>query len=349
MRKKFLLIAFFTFISAFSFAQTMSKENNYGINNLRLEARADFDCFSQNDSLYSGFTGRYLNFSIAGDITEDLYYTYRQRINKIQSINNFFDATDYLYLGWRITKNISWTVGKEVIAMGGIEYDLAPIDVYFHSELWNQFNCYRFGTNVEFTTNDRKNTFTFQFTNSPYDNSIIYGSLYNYSILWRAHYKHFGPVCSVNMYEYRKGTFQNVIALGTTYTFGPVTGYLDFLNRASGDQKDFFFQDFTAIAKIGYVFLQDRMHIYLKAGIDVNDSQSYTTPYNEVYDVCILPGTDIKFYGGGLEFFPLKNSKDLRLHAFFAVNDASKSKVNYAPISYQANAGVTWRLNFIKK
>lgn len=346
--KKLVLLAFIAFITTASYAQ-MTKENNYGIKNLRLEARVDFDCYSQHDSLYSGFSGRYLNFIIAGDLTENIYYAYRQRLNKVQNFNNWFDATDYLYIGWRITDNLSWTVGKEVVAMGGIEYDLAPIDVYFHSEFWNQFNCYRFGTNFEYTTKDKKNTFTFQFTNSPYDNSAFFSSLYNYSLHWRANYKHFGPVCSVNMYEYRKGAYQNVIALGTTFNFGPVIGYIDFTNRANGEQKDFFFSDFTTIGKIGYVFLKNKMHVYVKAGYDVNDSQPYTTPYDQVYDVCILPGTDIKFYGGGLEFFPLKDSKDLRIHAFFAVNDASDSMVDEAPVTYQGNLGVTWKLNFIKK
>lgn len=328
-----------------------SQENKTGlkINNLRMEFRTDFDCFSQNDSIYSGFSGRYLNFAISGNINENIYYNYRQRINKIQSINNFFDATDFLYLGWRITENLSLTAGKQVVAMGGIEYDLAPIDVYFHSVFWNNFNCYRFGTNAEYTTNDGKNTFTFQFTNSPFDNSVIYGSLYNYSIHWRANYKHFGPVCSVNMYEYKKGTFLNVIALGTTYNFGHIAGYFDIINRASGDQKDFFFKDMTVIGKIGVNLLKDKMFIYFKTGYDVNEAQPSTTLLDDVYDLCILPGTDVKFFGGGLEFFPLKNKKDLRLHAYFAINDASKSLVGEKTVTYQGNIGLTWRLNFINR
>lgn len=118
MRKCFLVLVFALCASAAS-AQ-MTKENSYGIKNLRFEYRGDFDCFNDDNETYSGFTGRYLNFILAGDITDNLYYAYRQRINKIQKEYNFFDATDYLYFGWRITKNISWTVGKEIIAMGGI-------------------------------------------------------------------------------------------------------------------------------------------------------------------------------------------------------------------------------------
>lgn len=376
--KKYLLVILFALCATTAFAQ-LTKGNDYGINKLKLEFRTDFDCFSHDDDISSGFTGKYLNFIIAGDIGDHFYYAYRQRINKIQKEYNFFDATDYLYLGWRITKNISWTAGKEIVAMGGVEYDLAPIDVYFHSNFWDNFNCYRFGTNLEFTTNDRKNTFTLQFTNSPFDNSVVYGSLYNYSLHWRANYKHFGPVCSVNMYEYKKGCFLNVIALGTSFTFGPIVGYLDFANRAHGDQEQFFFKDFTAIARIGVNLLKDKMQVFVKGGYDINDAQDYSIMHNEILDICVLPGTDMKFYGCGMEYNPVKGKNNIRIHAFFAVSDVSRSmsltteEVHLTSvdengqvvvthdtetvfkesannqISYQFNVGLTWRLHYIDK
>ena len=346
--KKYLLIIIFTIFATAAFSQ-QSGNNKPNINNLRLETRVDFDCFSQNDSLYSGFSGQYLNFIISGDFTKDFFYAYRQRLNNVQNISSFFDATDYLYFGWRITKNLSWTVGKEIVAIGGSEYDLAPIDVYFHTEFWNNINCFRFGTNLIYTTKNKKNTFTLQFTNSPYDNSVLYGSLYNYSLQWRGEFEHFGPICSVNMFEYQKGKFQNVIALGTTFRFGHVCGYLDLMNRASFEQDDFFLKDMTVVGRIGYNFMHDQMQVFFKTGHDVNDAQYSNTPYDEAYDLCILPGTDIMFYGGGFEYYPMKNSKDLRIHAFFAVHDATKNKVGNSDITYQANAGVTWKLNFIKR
>ena len=356
--KKYLLIIVFSLCATTVFAQ-MTKDNNFGINKLKLEVRTDFDCFSEGELVYSGFTGKYLNFIIAGDINEKLYYAYRQRINKVQNEANFFDATDYLYLGWRITKNISMTAGKEIVAMGGVEYDLAPIDVYFHSRFWDNFNCYRFGTNLEFTTNNRKNTFTFQFTNSPFDNGIVYGSLYNYSIHWRANYKHFGPVCSVNMYEYKKGNFLNIIALGTSFQFGHVCGYVDIANRAHGNQSQFFFEDYTFIGRLGIRFMKDKMHLFVKGGCDINDSQDYTTlGFNAIHDICVLPGTDVNFYGSGIEFYPIQGRNEIRLHAFFAISDVQKSpeisnglltisKIDNT--SYQVNLGLTWRLNYIDK
>ena len=76
--KKYHLIIVLSLFATTGIAQTMTKENNYGIKKLKLEFRADFDLFTQDDVIWSGFTGKYLNFIIAGDINEQLYYAYRQ-------------------------------------------------------------------------------------------------------------------------------------------------------------------------------------------------------------------------------------------------------------------------------
>ena len=356
--KKYIISLLFVIFGLSSFAQ-LTRENKYGINQLRFEVRTDFDCFSDGDNINSGFTGKYLNFILTGDLTDNLYYAYRQRINNIQNEARFFEATDYLYLGWRITKNISLTAGKEIVAIGGLEYDLAPIDIYFNSRFWDNINCFRFGTNLEITTNDGKNTFVLQFTNSPFDQGIVYGSLYNYSFLWRANFKHFTPVCSFNMFEVKRGSFLNIIALGTAFEFGPVVGYLDAQNRAHGDQKDYFGKDITLIGRVGINFWHDKMQIFVKGGCDINDSQDYTTLQSQwLLDPLVLPGTDVAFYGGGIEYWPLIGKNDIRIHAFFAVSDVRQdAHVNNGSlfvskedeISYQANVGLTWRLKFIDK
>ena len=340
--KKYLLIIALSLLTTTVFAQTMSKENDFGISTLKFEVRGDFDCLNQHDSTWSGFSGKYLNFIMKGDLNENFYYAYRQRLNKVNSLSNFFDATDYLYLGWRITKNISWTAGKEVVAMGGIEYDLAPIDVYFASISWN-LSCYQFGTNLQYTTNDGNHIFTFQFTNSPFGEGL-YSGLYNYSLHWRGSFKHFGPVCSVNMYEYHKGQFLNVIALGTTFKFGPVDGHVDFFNRTSEQHDHFIGDDISFVGQIGVNFLKDRIHLFLKATYDVNEMDLGLEDSPRTYSIYVLPGTDVKAYGGGVEFFPIKGRNDIRIHTFFAVNDTKGQDM-----LYQGSIGLTWRLNFIDK
>jgi len=356
--KRLLIFATFALFALTAFSQEKGKNGVFAISNLALEVRADFDYFNvkMQDTMadkFSGFSGKYLNFKIAGDITEKFYYAYRQRLNfkSLNTASDFFDKTDYLYLGWRAAENFALSAGKLVVAMGGIEYDLAPIDVYYHTVQWNNIFCYQFGVNAMFSTNDRKNEFTAQFTNSPFGGATFSG-LYNYSAHWRANYKHFGPVCSVNFYEYKNGKFLNVIALGTTFSFGPVYGYLDYTNRASDGQKNFFFDDMTIDGRLGVYFLKDKMSVFVKAGYDVNKAQDKDVAVEDYKDLLVLPGTDVTFYGGGVEFFPLKGKHDIRVHAFFAVNDARYIQ-GVEPVSdeltYQANIGLTWRVNFIKK
>lgn len=364
--KRLLLFATFALFALTSFSQEKDGNGGFRIHNLALEVRTDFDYYNVRQDTtatsISGFSGKFLNFKIAGNITDKLFYAYRQRLNLkgLDSASDFFSKTDYMYLGWQATEWFALSAGKQVVAMGGIEYDLAPIDVYYHTEFWNTVACYQLGVNAIFTTNDKKNTFTLQFTNSPFGGENLSG-LYNYSAHWRAGYKHFGPVCSVNFYEYGKGKFLNVIALGTAFNFGPVYGYLDYTNRASAKQKNFLFDDMTIDGRVGVYFLKDKMSVYVKAGYDVNKAQGdevlASNNFDEVYDHFILPGTDITFYGGGVEFFPMKGRQDLRLNAFFAVNDtrclttfndggfhSEKDK-----LTYQANVGITWRINFIKR
>lgn len=360
--KRLLFLTTLVLFGFTSFSQEKEENDFFQINNLALEVRTDFDYYNTKiDTLSgntSGFSGRYLNFKISGNITENLFYAYRQRLNfkGLNSASDFFDKTDYMYLGWQATDNFAVSAGKQVVAMGGIEYDLAPIDVYYHTELWNAIVCYQLGVNAVFTTNDKKNTFTMQFINSPFSGGSLSG-LYAYNLHWCANYKHFTPVCSVNMYEYSNGKFLNVIALGTWFHFGPVYGYIDYTNRASDKHTNFLFDDMTVDGRLGVYFLKDKMSVFAKAGYDANKAQDKTVAAEDVCDHLILPGTDITFYGGGVEYFPLKGRQDLRIHAFFAVNDTKclteivDGELNFTEdkLTYQANIGITWRINFIKR
>lgn len=56
----------------------------------------------------------------------------RHRLNKKNNDASFFDATDWLYLAYR-KDNWELSAGKQVVAIGGYEYDAAPIDLYFCS------------------------------------------------------------------------------------------------------------------------------------------------------------------------------------------------------------------------
>lgn len=346
-KKHFLIVGIIFLIGIVLPTKTNAQDNNFKVNNLGIETRADFS-YSAHDSISnSGFSGKLLNFVVKGQITDKFSYSFRQRLNKLfpgsedfNSFYNLFGNTDVATMTYHATENLSFTGGKMVLGVGGWDYDLAPIDIYFGSAAWDNYHCYQFGVATALTTKDKKNTFTFQFTNSPYTHSTN-ESLYSYNLMWNGNFKHIQTVYSVNMYEYRKGKFVNFIATGTRFLFGNFTGYIDFTNRAVPEQEQFFFKDMSVIAKANYNFCE-KLSVFVKGGYEVNDTPVIETASYQIFDPSILPGYECAFYGLGAEFYPIKDNNDIRLHCFFAVNQTPDV------LTYQANAGLTWKINFKK-
>ena len=95
-----------------------------------------------------------------------------------------------------------------------------------------------------------------------------------------------------------------------------------------------FFLDFTVVGKFMYDIC-DHVSVFAKASHDHNKINSSSDP-------SVMPGTSMTRAGGGFEFFPLKQNKDLRIHAVFcktfgsngnpdgADNDAALSAVGSA-------------------
>ena len=158
MKKHFLsvLLALMTF--------SVYAQNNELLT-LRIEARLDYmQEYVEGNKINnnSGFKGKYLNIRMDGNLTDNFSYSYRQRLNKPIVNATFFDATDWLTLTYKF-KNWSVSAGKQVVAIGGYEYDKAPIDLYFCSEYWNNIACYQMGVSGSYTTTAGKDQILFQF------------------------------------------------------------------------------------------------------------------------------------------------------------------------------------------
>ena len=85
--------------------------------NLQTEVRFDYQReYLDGDAVKpnSGFKGRYLNVILKGDISEHFSYSYRQRLNKAHADQSFFDATDWIYLTYKVNKNWSLSCGSEL-------------------------------------------------------------------------------------------------------------------------------------------------------------------------------------------------------------------------------------------
>ncbi len=314
------------------------------VSTLRLETRFDFDfqAYDEGEST-GGFSGRYLNFQIAGNLSDHFSYSYRQRILPNTGAKSYFDGTDWIYLTYNINKNFSVTAGKQALAIGGIEFDKAPIDVYY----WSGFGSniwvgYQLGVTGTYADNSGRHKLSFQIANTNYSNQTV-SNMYAYSLIWYGNMGDFQTIWSVNMMEYTKGRFINYIALGNKLTKGRFMGYLDLMNRAVTRQPNFFFDDFSIIAKAQYG-VADKWNIFAKGGFDRNKAQdaSFAATPELCYDPFVAPGMKYYYYGVGAEFYPLKNSKEIRLHAFFATKNLNGLN------EYHCNVGLTWRLDLKK-
>lgn len=293
-----------------------------------------------------GFRGKYLKFALNGNISDKFSYAFRYRIYKDNGApSDFFGSVDWVYLAYQINKNFSVSAGKEVIAIGGYEYDKAPIDVYFWSDYWNNIPAaFQFGASFNYHTNDGKHTLKFQATNSPFSGQSLDG-LFAYNLIWYGDLGWFKPIYSVNFIEYDKGRFMNYIALGNKFTIGNYSLELDYMNRASFQQENFF-ADFSIIANMNYL-ITDHWNVFIKGGYDQNKAQAIGAPY--IFDRSVTPGTQYGFYGAGVEFYPIKSLKNnLRIHAYIYSNTKPVTETNQKQV-LSFNLGVRWQMRVFQR
>ena len=354
---KKVLRVFIIAIVATMFANvaTAQEQKNFTIDKLSVEGRVDYDYFNKDKS---GLDGKFFNFEMKGSFLQDFSYRIRQRIDMTKGGSK----TDFMILSYHAGKNFSITAGRMPLAVGGWEYDLPPIDVYFASLFWNEFSCYDIGGQVEFHTTDGNHDVIFQITNSTFNRYSADGDFirlpgrYTYNLIWYGRMGAFSTSYSINMMEQNKGEYINYIALGNMFDFGKLDFYVDFMNRGFFNQKDFLLGDFTIIGEVKYAFT-DKFTAMVKGGYDRNKhtyldySGAFPTP--QAFDMAVIPGVEYVFAGLGFEAYPYKGNKNLRLHGLFAFNELTQAaddmiNPNSSNLSLQAQVGVTWRINFVK-
>lgn len=311
---------------------------------LETEVRVDYMQEYQTGSKIhdvSGFKGKYLNFRMDGRIAEGLTYSWRHRLIKPQQNSSFFDATDWAVVNYDIDR---WTfsAGKQVVGIGGFEYDKAPIDCYMNSEYWNNIACYQFGVSVSYAVGGKGDNLMFQFCESPFRRNTMNPEgreLFAYNLMWTGRHDFFSSLYSLNMIEYMPGKFINYVALGNRFTFGNVVLELDLMNRAVS-VDDFLGKDMSVMADLHWSPLK-RLDIFAKFTYDVNRS-------SKPGDLCVAPGTDIIRVGGGLEYYPLKSTRNLRLHLNCCYTDGQCAAEGVLrPRQTIIDAGVTWRMKLL--
>lgn len=303
-----------------------------------LQMRADYDYVNQDgheNDAFSGIDGKYLMFRVDGEIMPGLTYSVRQRFNK--NPQNF-NATDWAWIGYT-TGRWNFSGGKEIVAIGGYEYDRAPQDLYECSAYWNNTACYAFGATVGYgiTSKDRVK---FQVTRSPFEINNVKNT-YTYNLMWTGNHGCYSSIWSANLIEYDKGHYINFLALGNKFTFGNVWLELDYMNRAASHQK-FLFKDCSVMAELS-VSPSEKCRIFGKYTYDINHTGTDA-------DHIVLNGTRINMGGAGVEYYPIRGRKNtLRLHAaaFYSWGENTNTALAMQNKTFHLQAGVTWDMNLL--
>lgn len=276
----------------------------------------------------SGFEGKFLNFRMDGSLMENLTYSIRYRVHKVQ--NDPFGATDWATLTYS-TPRWEFSAGKQVVAIGGYEYDRAPIDIYFASEYWHQIACYQFGASATYKFgNERGSKLLAQVCQSPYD--FQNQNLYAYNLMYMSE----GSLSSVNLLEYVPNKYLGYIALGTKERFGAVTIEWDVMDRFDFENKG---MSFSSMLDISWA-VNEKWNLFTHASLDGNDC---------IIDPTVSAGTDIWRVGGGFEYFPT-GKRNVRIHAATAYTFGKALPTGALQKGqFMFQAGLTWRVNLLSK
>ena len=328
--------------SAQEAGSTVSQDSKTELLNVDVKARADWqglwDDGNTNDA-NTGFEGKYLMLKLDGEIVPGLKYAWRQRFNKSVVDGNFFDAADWINLTYS-THNFEFSAGKQIVGIGGYEYDLNPADVYSYSLFTQNIACYQFGASVAYNVTPA-DKLMFQVSQSMF-HSPGNRNMYSYNLMWTGRHGLYSSLWSVNLAEYAKGRYISYIALGNQFELGPVTLQLDFMNRAASHQA-YLFRDCSVMGDLSYA-PSDHWRIHAKMTYDVNRT-------NTAADLCVLPGTEFKMAGGAVEFFPLRKKRtSLRLHAgcYYGWGRNTNAGDLLHNKSTFLSCGVTWDMNLFK-
>ena len=280
-----------------------------------------------NSSLYTFLDGSIGNFSysmsnhwIAGDWeTTKSLYAEPFRYNK-------YDFIDWLTLSYTAGQ-FTFNVGKDVLAIGSAEYSYNDVDVHYAlaSTFWHKNAAYQWGASIDFTTKEENTTLRLQFASSPFGERPFASKLFAYSLHWTGEYGCFSPFWSVNFFEYERGKFVNLIALGNAFYMGDFTLEVDYMNRATS-VKRFFNQEFSIGAQLLYNY-EDKVEAFAKGGYENFNNSDIFGDVDEGWYIPIDSSLCPRYWyvGGGIHYFPLRESRDLRLHAVAAYNNFARS------------------------
>ena len=300
-----------------SWGDAKTKEVIDYIPNISLDARFGYDHYFTDGSGHLGGDGLYLD--IDGKISPNLSYRLNHRIaSTFYADNSGFNGTNWLTLTYEFG-DFDITAGKDALLVGSFEYDADDLDSYYNmnSMFYNMIDCWQWGITGSWYPADGQ-SFSLQFAASPFRSEK---QMFSYNAAWWGEWDFYESYWTVNMWQFDQNRYVKALNLGNRFYLGDFTLDIEYLTRAA-DIKSLFKNDFTFIAAPSYE-VGDFLRIFGKFGLERTASD---LPYELTYEDCLE--SNYLFYGAGIEYFPLKGNKDLRLHAAWSSNNLGDNYLN---------------------
>lgn len=265
------------------------------------------------------FYGDGLYLDINGNISPHFSYSLNQRLaSTYYEDNSGFNGTNWLTLTYE-RGDFAVTAGKDALLMGSFEYDAYDLDSYYdmNSAFYNMFDCWQWGISAAWYPAEDHEILV-QIANSPYS----YGEpgLMSYAAGWRGAMSFYESYWTVNLWQYSPENFITAFNAGNRFTFGEFMVDFDLMLRF-GEADYAEGAGMTGTIAPSYQF-GEWGRLFAKGGWE------------------LIGEEENMFFGAGFEYFPLKDNKNIRLHAAWAYNDFMYGNT--------LNIGLTWKMNLSK-
>ncbi|MCQ2182512.1 MAG: hypothetical protein MJY89_03790 [Bacteroidales bacterium] len=313
--KKLLFLTAALLLSSLAYSQEAESTGSYAeltvVPYLELVPNYDFSekkagISFGNTSIYTAFEGAFSEhvswtivnhwFSLAD--TEDIWWPY-----KYIGYSSTLNWLDYLKLDFSFN-NWTFSLGKDCVAVGAFDFDEWDWDIVstMASPMWNLLSCYQWGGRVAYTTNSENTSFGLQMVTSPFGEHPFSSGLWMYTGDWRGEYGWFDCHWSVSALQYDKSSFTGLVALAQRATLGNWQLIFEYDNYCGNLRMESFKDSFkygSYIPSVKYG-ISDSLELGAKALFSNEDKQ----------------------FGATANWYPIKDSDALRLHAALAYSSA---------------------------
>ena len=251
---------------------------------------------------------------------------------------------DWLYFSFHNDK-FDFSIGKNIINIGLWEQDPNDIDVHstMASTMWWGGAFYQWGAKFQYTLSEKTN-FSFNFSTSPFSEKHFSSKLFHYGVRWEGQFGWWSPKLSGHLMGYEPSKYVKMICLGQQFTVGETTLELDYSTYSNGWRTLFSNEGLLRANAISPLGKKENFELLFTGGYEfcreydiLGDGEEYSFEYDVVVPTGLMPKKNYYYVGGGVNYYPLNESKDLRLHMTAAYNNYAKSIALAIGVTYHFN------------